>query len=139
MSVTIQRDRTQGFLLIALATLLTLAAALAFGAATADKASAQLTPDICNQYPGVPQCQEAAGGGGGSDPGGGSAAIPGGGDSGSASNVGTKGTLPFTGYPINALILLLLVLLASGLTIRAYVAIRNRLRARDSGAPTSAT
>jgi hypothetical protein len=137
MSVTIQRDRTKGFLLIALA-LLTLAAALAFGAATADRASAQFQPDICSQYPGVPQCQESAGGGGGSGPGGGSAAIPGGGESGSASNVGTKGTLPFTGYPINALILLLLVLLASGLTIRAYVAIRDRLRARDSGAPTSA-
>jgi hypothetical protein len=126
-------------LLISLAALLlTLAASFAFSAATADQASAQLQPDICSQYPDLPQCQESAGGGGDDGTDGGTAAIPGSGDSAgpTAGDVGTQGTLPFTGYPISALILLLLVLLAAGLTIRAYLAVRDRVRARDSGSPT---
>jgi hypothetical protein len=133
--VTTHRDRTQGFLLIALATLLlTLAATFAFSAATADPASAQV-PAICDEYPGLPGCQEPAAGGGGDSPGGedggGVNATPGGGPTGD-----TAGTLPFTGYPLTPLLLLLLLLLVTGLTIRAYLAIRDRVRSRGPGTPT---
>jgi hypothetical protein len=133
--IVTKRDRTQGFLLIALATLvLTVAATLLFSAATADPASAQ-QPPICAEYPGLPQCEAPAAGGGenpGGGGGGGENAIPGSG--GSSGDAG--GTLPFTGYPLTSLLLLLLVLLAAGLTIRAYLAIRDRVRARESGGPT---
>jgi hypothetical protein len=133
--VTTQRDRTQGFLLIALATLLlTLAATFAFSAATADPASAQQAP-ICAEYPGLPQCEEPTAGGGdaaGGDNGGAANAVPGsGGATGEA-----DGTLPFTGYPLTPLLLLLLLLLVTGLTIRAYLAIRDRVRARGPGTPS---
>jgi hypothetical protein len=133
-TVTSQRDRTQGFLLIALATLLTLAATFAFSAATADPASAQQAP-ICAEYPGLPQCEGPTAGGGdtqGSESGGGANALAGsGGATGEA-----DGTLPFTGYPLTPLLLLLLLLLVTGLTIRAYLAIRDRVRARGPGTPT---
>jgi hypothetical protein len=133
--VTTQRDRTQGFLLIALATLLlTLAATFAFSAAMADPASAQV-PAICDEYPGLPQCEAPTAGGGdapGNQDGGGENALPGsGGATGEA-----DGTLPFTGYPLTPLLLLLLVLLVTGLTIRAYLAIRDRVRARGPGTPS---
>jgi hypothetical protein len=136
--VTTHRDSTNRHLLIALAALLlTLAATFAFSAATADRASAQV-PAICDEYPGLPQCEQGSGGGGGgggANPtsGAGQNGIPGGGG---ATADDTGGTLPFTGYPLTPLLLLLLVLLAAGLTIRAYLAIRDRLRARDSGTPT---
>jgi hypothetical protein len=129
------QDRTQGFLLIALAALLlAVAATFAFSAATADPASAQV-PAICDEYPGLPQCEGPTAGGGdapGNQGGGGENALPGsGGATGEA-----DGTLPFTGYPLTPLLLLLLVLLATGLTIRAYLAIRDRVRARGPGTPT---
>ena len=41
--------------------------------------------------------------------------------------VDTGDELPFTGYPLTALILLLLILLLVGLAIRAYLAIRERV------------
>jgi hypothetical protein len=40
------------------------------------------------------------------------------------------GKLPFTGYPLTGLILLLLVLLAVGLTIRSGTALRDKLARR---------
>ncbi len=40
------------------------------------------------------------------------------------------GNLPFTGYPLTGLILLLLVLLLAGLAIRSVVAAREKLAAR---------
>jgi hypothetical protein len=134
--VTTHSDRTQGYLLIALATLLvTLAAALAFSAATADKASAQGAA-ICQQYPSLPQCQSPSSGGGGNQGSGEAGAIPGGGGPTAGEQAGAKGELPFTGYPLTPLLLLFLILLVAGLTIRSYLAIRDRLRARDSGTPT---
>ena len=134
--MTTQRDRAQGFLVIALATLLlALAATFAFTAAAADPAFAQQAP-ICAEYPGLPQCEEPATGGGGDTPGGtntgGENAVPGSG----AATGEADGTLPFTGYPLTPLLLLLLVLLATGLTIRAYLAIRDRVRERGPGTPT---
>jgi hypothetical protein len=48
------------------------------------------------------------------------------------STAGTHvGTLPFTGYPLNPLILILLLLLLLALMIRLYLAARDRLRRRD--------
>lgn len=90
-------------------------------------ASAQL-PAVCEQYPDLPGCVDpdddgdandendedagpAAGAGG-----------PSGGDG--------DGSLPFTGYPLTSLILLLLALLAIGLAIRLSLAIRGRLATR---------
>ncbi len=65
--------------------------------------------------------------------------LPGGAD-GSDPSAGGDGTasgeLPFTGYPMTPLLLLLLALLAAGLLLRAYLAVRTRLQARgDLAAP----
>lgn len=49
--------------------------------------------------------------------------------------VDTGDELPFTGYPLTALILLLLALLLLGFAIRAYLAIRDRV-ARNQSAGT---
>jgi hypothetical protein len=46
---------------------------------------------------------------------------------------GEGGELPFTGYPVTPLILLLLMLLAAGLMIRTYLAARDRLHAGHAG------
>ena len=46
---------------------------------------------------------------------------------------GNGGELPFTGYPLTPLLLLLLLLLAAGLAIRAYLAVRGRMRSRHAG------
>lgn len=101
-------------------------------------ASAQLfKPAICNQYPDLPQCQDTGptnnnghhhhhhhGNGPTNDNGNGPTNNLGNGPS---ANAGNSGTLPFTGYPLTPLILLLLILLLIGLTIRAYIAVRDRL------------
>ena len=109
---------------------------------------------VCEQYPDLPQCESGAGSsdgtgspstgtGGASGPAGGAgggaagypadgAAIPGFGDPATGS-AGAVGELPFTGYPLTPLVLFLLVLLAGGLTARAYLATRGRLSA---GTPT---
>ncbi len=118
-------------------------ATLALAAATADRASAEAA--ICAEYPGLTQCDQPVGGdaetgddvsptGTGADPttgGGTPSAIPGaGGPSAAAGGAGARGALPFTGYPLTPVILLLLALLVAGLTVRAYVAIRDRAQAR---------
>lgn len=48
-----------------------------------------------------------------------------------------RGQLPFTGYPLTPLVLLLVLLLAAGLLLRAYVGVRDRIRTRNAarGAP----
>lgn len=78
-------------------------------------------PAICEEYPNLPQCEEGGGGGGGNeDPDE---------DAGGAGPTGdADGELPFTGYPLTSLLLLLLALLVAGLTLRAYLAIRGRAR-----------
>jgi hypothetical protein len=94
---------------------------------------------VCEQYPDLPQCaapdagtggepagSPAAGGGAGptpDEPAGGS--IPGAGDATGAS--GSAGNLPFTGYPLSPLVMLVLGLLAAGLLLRAAVALRDGL------------
>lgn len=110
-------------------------ALFAFQALAAAPASAQGQPAICEEYPNLPQCEDDGGGGGDDeDPTGG-----GGGDEGDDFGAGasgdSSGNLPFTGYPLSTLFLVLFALLAAGLTLRAYVAIRERLGARASGGP----
>jgi hypothetical protein len=59
---------------------------------------------------------------------------PPGGDGGpSANGDDGGGNLPFTGYPLSTLVLLLLILLAAGLLLRGSIAIRDRFRARSAG------
>lgn len=79
-------------------------------------------PAICEDYPDLPVCDEGDDGNNPDDeddndedqgP-----TTGGGGDA--------DGSLPFTGYPITDLLLLLAALLATGLAIRAYLAIRQR-------------
>lgn len=107
------------------AAILALLAAVIAIAAAPGQAQAQ-QPAICQEYPNLPICQGPGGGGGDDDdrdtdeqqaP----AGAGGGGGTGDA-----DGKLPFTGYPITDLLLLLAILLAAGLAIRAYLAIRER-------------
>jgi hypothetical protein len=96
-------------------------------AVNASSASAQL-PAICQQYPDLPQCQEPTGPTGptGAGPTGPTGIGPTT-DEGPTAGVTTGGELPFTGYPLTGLILLLLVLLLAGLAIRTYLAVRGRI------------
>ena len=93
----------------------------------APKAHAQAA--VCPQYnPGCGGHKPPPGGHGNQGNQGGGA--PSGGAAGPVGGQG--GELPFTGYPLTPLILLLLILLAAGLTLRAYVALRDRLRGRHT-------
>jgi len=103
-----------------------------FALVTAGTASAQDMPAICDEYPNNPECDvrpeppdedpdpnelpsaNVGGSGGGNGDG--------------------DGALPFTGYPLTGLILLLLILLATGLVIRGGTALRERF-ARGASAP----
>lgn len=124
--------------------------ALAFAGVTAvlalNASSASAGPSVCEQYPDLPQCGGAPGGGG--DPAGGGdgdsgdeGPAAGGGDSagvqGPSADLsgGRGGDLPFTGYPMTALILLLVVLLLAGLGIRSYLAVRDRVADDDTAGP----
>jgi len=107
-------------------------ATLAILVASAPQASAQL-PSICDQYPDLPQCQGPTGTTGTTGPTGTTGTT---GPVGPTAGVdaGATGALPFTGYPVTALILLLLILLLTGLAIRGYLAARDRLpRNRQAG------
>lgn len=94
---------------------------------------------ICDQYPNLPECQPGPNPPPGPGPGPGPGPTPGpgdfppGGDGGpsagpdGAAAKDADGRLPFTGYPLTPLILLLLALLAGGLALRGVVAVRERL------------
>jgi hypothetical protein len=98
-----------------------LGAVLSF--AWAAPASAQ-QPAICQQYPQLPICVGPGGGGDEDDDDDGD---PGAFTAGGASAGGDgDGNLPFTGFPITDLILLLVALLLAGLGIRAAQALRQR-------------
>lgn len=118
------------------AALIALFAALAL-ASTSPSTAIAGEPAICDQYPDLPQCEKGGNGGGTfcdrnpdsprcdeGVPGGRGPDSGGAGPSGDASN----GELPFTGYPLTPLLLLLVILLAAGLTIRSYLAARDGLR-----------
>lgn len=87
-------------------------------------------PPICEDYPDLdvcnpePQPPEPPDDGDDGDGDVGPAGAGGGGDG--------DGSLPFTGYPMTDLLLLLLALLVAGLTIRALIAARERLQARSA-------
>lgn len=101
--------------MVVLAAAAALFTALALGAISASEAAAE--PAICSQYPDLPQCQPDGDGQEGQP-----AAT-----AGAPSADVAADNLPFTGYPLTALILLLLVLLLTGLAIRGYLAIRERV------------
>ncbi len=101
-----------------------LVAALAFTAATASIASAQGSgSDLCAEYPDLPGCAD--------DPS--ANPDPAVADGPSATVAGDD--LPFTGYPLTALILLLLALLLVGLAIRGYLAVRERTAGNRAAGP----
>src|SRR5688500_76223 len=85
-------------------------------AAVPATAAAQ-TPAICYEYPNLPECEDEDEDEDDGGPGG-----PGAGGPSGEANAG--GELPFTGYPLNPLILILLLLLALGLATRIYLAVR---------------
>lgn len=116
-----------------------LAGALAL---TPSLAAAQSLPPICQQYPDLPQCQpdvlpptspdpedEADD----EDEGEQQAGVPPAGGPSATSPV--SGELPFTGYPLTSLVLVLGILLLAGLSLRAYLALRGRVSARNPVAP----
>jgi hypothetical protein len=111
---------------------LAFAGAAALIASNASQASAGL-PAICEQYPDLPQCTGPTDDGGNNptDPSDGTGPVAD--DDGPTAGIGTGGELPFTGYPLTALILLLLVLLLAGLALRTYLAARDRLGGRSHG------
>lgn len=94
----------------------------------ASSASAQAVN--CQYNPNLPQCDN-----GGNGPGnGGGNNHPGNDNGGEGGNPATgaiggsdNGTLPFTGYPLSPLVLVLLILLIAGFTVRAYLAVRDKL------------
>jgi hypothetical protein len=100
-----------------------LVSVFALSAIAASDASAS-EPAICTQYPDLPQCQPDA-----TDPP--VAADP---TAGPSADVAAD-NLPFTGYPLTALILLLLTLLLVGLAIRAYLAVRDRIASDRAAGP----
>jgi hypothetical protein len=109
-------------------------AALGISALTAQQASAQaLGSEFCDEYPNAPGCQDTGPDDGtGANPDDDEAATAAGP---SADDGATGGSLPFTGYPLTALILLLLVLLVTGLAIRTYLAIRDRIGRDPTAGP----
>jgi hypothetical protein len=109
---------------------LAFAGAAALIASNASQASAGV-PAICEQYPDLPQCEAPTDGGGSNPTGSDDGTAPVADEGGPTAGVGTGGDLPFTGYPLTALILLLLALLLAGLALRTYLAARDRLGGRS--------
>lgn len=110
--------KSRNLVVIVAAFVVALAGFMAISAIVADQANAGV-PAICDQYPDLPECQEPV-------PGPGPSPGPGP-DGGPTADAGVTGELPFTGYPLTPLILLLLALLLAGLAIRTYLAVRDRL------------
>ena len=121
---------TRSGVLFAFASLI---ATLALGALVAQSASAQGPgSEFCDEYPSAPGCETGpTGQTGTTDPGGVPEAA------GPTAGIGAPGggELPFTGYPLTALILLLLILLLLGLAIRAYLAVRDRIVSDRAAGP----
>ena len=67
----------------------------------------------------IPMATRGPGGGGGNLPSG-------------EADAGAQGGLPFTGYPMTAILLLMLALLVMGLFLRSVLAVRDR---RSTGSP----
>ena len=95
--------------------------ALAVTLVLADQASAQL-PAGCEEYEICIGPTDEGDLDGGEDP----IGFPGADGDGNGSG-DSDGSLPFTGYPLTGLILMLLILLVTGLAIRSYIAVRARL------------
>lgn len=102
-----------------------LVTALALGTINTPIATAGSTSPICQQYPDLPQCGTAPAVAAAAENPNRDAPLDRAGPS--AEQAAVTGTLPFTGYPLNALILLLLLMLVAGLALRGYLALRDRL------------
>lgn len=115
---------------IFVALLLALGLAVVASSVGADQASAQ-DSSFCEQYPNDPSCDDDDNDNDNDnnddDSGPGSGPL-----SGDDLNGTGGGSLPFTGYPLSPLVILLLILLASGLAIRGYTAVRDRLATRNT-------
>lgn len=122
MSQTISAGKLRASIFAALALLVCVT-----GLVAADQSQAQL-PSICEQYPDRDICIGPVDD---ADENGNDAVDPTGAGDGDGTG-DADGSLPFTGYPLTGLILLLLALLLAGLTIRAGVAVRERFSGRDS-------
>ncbi|MGH2950967.1 MAG: hypothetical protein ACRDKX_02850 [Solirubrobacterales bacterium] len=145
-------DQPHSVVRIGVLALAAAAAVLALSAVLAASASAQ-QPAICEQYPQLPECQGNGvvvpegpnnpdnqfnpnqGPDGDESIPGVPISFPGDGGPSAGPGAGAGGALPFTGYPLTPLLLLLLILLAAGLLIRGYLAARERWRLRQAGAP----
>jgi hypothetical protein len=115
-----------------------LIATLALSALAAPSASAQGPgSEFCDEYPSAPGCETGPTGDTGDAGETGDAGTSGMPDAGPTAGIGAPGgsELPFTGYPLTALILLLLILLLLGLAIRAYLAVRDRIVSDRAAGP----
>jgi len=123
---------TRGAVLGAVAAVL----ALSFGLLTAETASAQGPgSEFCEEYPDFPGCETGPTGSTGTTGPTGVEGPTGAGGPSAGADANAAGTLPFTGYPLTALILLLLILLLVGIAIRAYLAVRDRIGGDPPVAP----
>jgi hypothetical protein len=93
---------------------------LGFALIASQPAAAQLPP-ICEEYPDLPQCELPDE----EEPPGDNDGNGNNGDNGGTGD--TDGNLPFTGYPMTPLLMLVIVLFATAIAIRGYTAIRKRL------------
>lgn len=98
---------------------------LAYGGYSATTAQAQGLPAICDQYPDLPQCQVDPDPDPDPNPNPPDIGPNAGGD-GDGTGAAAGSELPFTGFPITPLVLILILLLLAGLTLRAYLAMRER-------------
>lgn len=131
---------TGGVKRLPLVALSVLSAATAFSGALIVAPSA-LASSACVEYVVVPSCQPQPDPNPGGSPGGSTPLVVAGSGGPSdaavvklpagASVAAPTGTLPFTGYPANGLILLILALIALALLIRMLLAIDKRLRASE--------
>jgi hypothetical protein len=109
-----------------------------FAAPAASAATAAAVDEYLPNAPGPPGGGKgpASGGHHAQQAGGQSAFDPGAGTSGATAVAGKQGALPFTGYPLTTLVLIVLALIATGLTIRLGVAAYSRLRPPVTGSPS---
>lgn len=105
------------------ALLIALVGVMGMFALAAAPAQAQGQPPICEDYPDLEMCDDDDDDDDDDDGGEGDDVGPSGNGTGSGD---ADGSLPFTGYPLTGLILLLLILLAAGLALRGGTALHER-------------
>lgn len=104
------------------------------GLAIAPVANAATAAAVDQYIPEPPGVSQGSGGGGGSN-GGGANGLPG--SVGTEAQPGGGGTLPFTGYPLTTLSMIVLALVAAGISVRLGMAGYERLRKANSAQPSA--